>query len=360
MNSRQSCLHKRDSPRIVQETVSKAFGHWGVFVAHRPCLTILMSIALAILLTAFVLLMETNDDTVDSWAPDNSITFANYKEYQSTWALYEDEIYSNMLIVSLKDNPSGNVLNEETLILLLKLYDAINEIEVEHDGSIYTYQHICARYKNGNCKTVSILDLFHYDLDTITSTYNNSQITYPTAYSPYSFEDIYVPLVLGQDIQTEVIDTAYVTTTASSFQMFFYIDITMNGDALCYKWYEEFLSVAEQYGSQSDELEVYYQGYNSFNDELNQSIAADQNIVAVGFLGLFILSTVMVTRFKRMSDGTCIECDSSKSRARIGWIGFVSSMMAVSSCWGLVGGICGVKFKSIVAVSPYLLVGIGR
>ena len=106
-------------------------------------------------------------------------------------------------------------------------------------------------------------------------------------------------------------------------------------------------------------MEVFYEGYKSFDDELNSAISADQDLIAVGFLALFILSTVMVTRCKRSSNGKCIQCDGARSRARIGWIGFVSSMMAVTACWGLVGGIFGVKFKSIIVLTPYLLVGIG-
>ena len=295
----------------------------------------------------------------DLWVPDNSITFANHENYQSTWAMYEDEIVKNNLIVSLKDDPSGNVLNEENLILLLELYDTINEMEIEHNGVTYSYQDICARYENGNCRTVSILELFMYDLDTITSTYNFTNITYPSVYSPYSFGSLYVPSVLGQEISTEFIDNEYLTTSASAFSMDFWIDITMNGDEIYRKWNDEFISVAEQYGLRSNTLEVYYQGHYSFDDEIIRSVLEDAHLIAIAFFVFFIFSTAMVLRFKRSADRKCIQCDGTTCRGRIGWLGFVSSIMAVSSSWGLVGGIFGVDFEFFLIINPILLVGIG-
>ena len=290
MSSFLLCWHRHAS--FVEKTISHTLGQWGVIVTRKPLTIILLSIVVHLFLTAFVVRMETNDDTIDSWAPDTSISFANWEQYQSTWAVHEDEIKHNTLLVTLKDDPSGNVLTKETLILLLDLYDTINEIEIEHDGMQYTYQDICARYQNGNCYIQSILELFQFDLDTLTSTYNSTTITYPAVYSPYSFGHIYVPWVLGQNISTDFNGIEYVTA-ASAFEMRFWIDFSTIGQDICYKWYEQFISVAEKYKSESDELEVFYEGYRSFDAELNSTIVAAQNLIVVGFFGLFILFRVV-------------------------------------------------------------------
>ena len=74
----------------------------------------------------------------------------------------------------------------------------------------------------------------------------------------------------------------------------------------------------------------------------------------------------MVLRFrKRNKDengGKCGFCgclDPKRNRSRIGWLGIVSSVMAVGASFGLVGGLIGVKFNSVASISPFLLVGLG-
>ena len=43
----------------------------------------------------------------------------------------------------------------------------------------------------------------------------------------------------------------------------------------------------------------------------------------------------------------------------IGFIGLLSSVLAIASSFGIVGGIFGVKFNSVVQIAPFLLAGLG-
>merc|ERR1719334_1692877 len=114
----------------------------------------------------------------------------------------------------------------------------------------------------------------------------------------------------------------------------------------------------EDYGDDHDTLDIAYEGHESFDDELARAVGSDVILFVIGFNALGVFSTIMVLRFKKREDGKT-RLDFLRCRGRIGWLGIVSAGMAVLSCFGIVGGICGVPFNSVVSVAPFLLVGIG-
>ena len=144
--------------------------------------------------------------------------------------------------------------------------------------------------------------------------------------------------------------------------MVFNLDIGYYGDTLCLKWYNRFLELMEIYTDNQDIFGIAYQGYNSFNDELGRAVASDITSFVLGFILLGTFSTLMTLRFKRIKVCQYIpfyKLDKTRCRARIAWVGTISAMLAVVSSFGLVGGIMGIKFNSIVSVAPFLLVGLG-
>lgn len=238
-----------------------------------------MLFILTIFSTVFVVRMVTSGDTVDLMEPDYSISFANHNECTSTCTRCEDEININELLVSLKnlENASANAWNEEILMCLVQIFDAMNETEIEvieHNEAEYISRDICDLYGNGIVSKHSILDLCMYDMDTIMVYYNNTLRVFS------------IVMVLEQN-STTLIDTKY-STTASSLEL----------------------------TPHSDRLEIYYDEYNSLADEMN--------LVSFAFLGLF--SIVMLARFKRTTNDKCIQSDKSTSRTHVGSYGFISSI----------------------------------
>ena len=349
------CWHRNVS--IVEEGIAHVFGLWGVYVSKHPLVAIVGSLIFAGILSCFITLMESETKSYKLYAPQSALPYLNFEEYQDTWGDYEDSLALNDLIISLKDDPSGNILTEEYLLELQALYNTVNTMEITHDGTTYTYQDICYQYENGNCAVRSILDLFEYNSTTITSSFNSTEISYPSVEdSPWSYGDLYLSSVLGENITLEYVPYPIAIATPAC-SMAFYIDKSIDED-VTYKWYEEYLSVLETYGDDSDIFDIAYQGYESFDDELARAVGSDVTLFVIGFNALGVFSTLMVLRFKKNADGKC-RLDGSRCRARIGWLGIVSAGLAVLSSFGLVGGIFGVKFNSVVAVAPFLLVGIG-
>merc|ERR1719334_2207043 len=114
----------------------------------------------------------------------------------------------------------------------------------------------------------------------------------------------------------------------------------------------------EDYGDDHDTLDIAYEGHESFDDELARAVGSDIILFVIGFNALGVFSTIMVLRFKKNAEGKTT-LDFLRCRARIGWLGIISAGLAVLSSFGLVGGICQVPFNSVVAVAPFLLMGIG-
>lgn len=216
--------------------------------------------------------------------------------------IHSREVHDTMSqsIVSLEDRDNP-LQNQEILMLLAGTFYTMKETAIEHNGAQCTYKYICDLYKNHIRHRHSIFELCMYDVDTITAYCNNTKSNYPSInseYSPHIFGDIYASrMLLGLNSGTMLIDSEYLTSS-SSLRM----------------------------TSQSDRLEIYYEEHNSFGNKLDHFAVANQYLVPFAFLGLFILSTVMVTKSKRTTNHKCIQPDGSTSRTRIKWDGFISSI----------------------------------
>ena len=358
------CWYRNTS--CVEHALMKLFRKWGLFVANHPLLTIIISLSLAGALSFFMLFIENEDDLEQLYAPKGTPSWNNYIKYKETWDLYEDTIAINNAIIYDKTHPSKNILSIEYLTIFQNLYNDINSIQIEYNNTNYTYQDICYKYENGNCGTRSVLELYQFNQDIIESTFNQTIITYPAQYSSYSDKQLFIPLILGQNISTQFIPdyNIEIVTSSPAFQMTFMLDLGYYGEDLCNQWYLQFLDTMDKWADDPEiNLGVSYEGYNSFNDELTRAVASDVTSFVIGFMLLSSFSTLMILRFKRSSKSFCnrsmYKLDMKRCRGRIGWVGTISSMLAVSSSFGLVGGIFGIKFNTIVSVAPFLLVGLG-
>eukprot|EP01084_Bolivina_argentea_P160138 278870_1 len=390
------CWYRNTS--CIEHLLNKIFNKWGIFVSKHPLITIILSLILACTLSIFTFFIQSETDIENLFAPKGTISFNNYNKYKQTWQNYEDNIGTNNIIVSDKHNPSENILTTQHLLLFHKIYQDIINIEIDYNNTKYKYNDICYRYENGNCQTRSILELYQYNATIIQQQFNPINIKYPTTYSSYSYKQLFLPLVLGQNISTQMIDISNdintpspisningfhttnffstsiditsvsnyieIVTAAPAFQMSFALDIGYFGNDICLKWYDEFLNIAKEYAineQKNDLFNVSYEGYNSFNDELSRAVASDITSFVTAFMLLSVFSTIMVLRFKRNRNAKycSLRFDMLRCRGRIGWIGIISSILAVGSSFGLVGGILKIKFNSVVSIAPFLLVGLG-
>ena len=403
------CWHQHTS--CVEHGLEKLFGKWGFFVANHPLITLIFSIILAGVLSIFIINIESETLIQNLYAPKGTTSYDNYLKYQDTWAIYEDDVGFNAIIAFDKLDPNKNIFTNQYLTLWLELYSAINEMEITYNNSKYTFQDICVRYENGNCNVQSVLELYDFNQTIIDTQFDTINIGYPAPFSSYSGQNLFIPLYLGRNLtlepravtndntpsptspatsgnglqtteffstsmtNTAIIDSnveyEIVITESPAFRMQFQIDLEYWPSDLCYAWYEAFLELMQDWADDDEKNPLFtltWEGYNSFDDELTKAVASDITSFIISFVLLSVFSTVMVLRFKKRSgnkdenDGKCNFCsclDPTRNRSRIGWLGIVSSVMAVGASFGLVGGLFGVKFNSVVSISPFLLVGLG-
>ena len=402
------CWHRHTS--VVEHGLEKFFGKWGLFVANYPLITIIISTIFATILSLFITNIETETTIQNLFAPKGTTSYNNYIKYLDTWDQYEDSLGYNAIIVYDKNDPNKNIFTLEYLTLFQQLYDKIISFEVEYDNIKYSYNDICYRYENGNCATPSILQMFMYNQSQLSSEFDSTYITYPAPYSSWSNNVLFMPLVLGENITTEIVDIssssssntpsptiptngvqttqffsttpepenniitaqyAAVITGSPAFRMTFIVDIGYYGDEICELWYKEWIKTVKEFGEDEEVntlFEVAYEGYLSFEEELTRAVASDISSFVISIVLLSIFSTLVIVRCKRLpanelEDSKCacfpFRFDDTRNRSRIGWIGLISCILAVGSSFGLVGGLVGIKFNSVVSISPFLLVGLG-
>ena len=203
----------------IEHVIQRLFTKWGYFVAYHPFLTIVLSLILAASLGIFIMFIEEEPNIEQLYAPKGTTSWNNFEQYKATWQQYEDNIGINTIIVYNKSDPSNNILTIEYLSFFLSIYNNITAIEIEHDNQIYKYQDICYKYENGNCQTQSILELYHFDKNIMEQTFSIDPILYPTQYSSYSGEQLFIPLVLGQNISTHFVDISFTQNHTNSNEM---------------------------------------------------------------------------------------------------------------------------------------------
>ena len=153
-----------------------------------------------------------------------------------------------------------------------------------------------------------------------------------------------------------------------AFQCSYLIDSDSFETELLDSWEDELISKLSTLDGSLSDVSMSYDASKSFDDELTRAVASDVGAFIITFVILSVFGSIMVLRFKRQSYHFCwmktccklkFKIDPERSRAFIAIFGVLSSALAVAASFGIVGGIIGVKFNSVVSISPFLLVGLG-
>ena len=334
---------------------------WGYFVAKHPLPVILSSLVLAVIMSIGVIFIQNETDTLELYAPRESISYDNNERYEDSWGLYQDSIRTQQIYVTPKNNANlksqQNIFTAEYLIEFLKIHEEVASLEVTDSGTSYSFYDLCYEYKNGNCDLRSILAFYDFNQTQIQFGFNDTKILYPSQFSPYSDTPQLMVVLLGQNItlnaQNEVI-------ASPALSIVYGLDETLYGEDLCVKWETKYLEFMEDF--ESDYFDIAYFSHDSFNLELGAAVGSDIPSFSIAFalIGLFASLVLIRVKTNENTDGRCkYELDTKRNRAQLAIMGTVSTLCAILGCFGIVGGLFGVKFNAVVAVSPFLLVGIG-
>ena len=157
-----------------------------------------------------------------------------------------------------------------------------------------------------------------------------------------------------------------------AFQCRYFTDGDKFKDKVLEDWEDEWMDLLEDVTNDldiDDQVSLSYNAFKSFDDELSRSVASDVGTFAATFIILSILATMFVLRFRSPreentdSSGSSIcrpyVIDMTRSRGLTALFGVVGALLSVGASFGLTGGIFGIKFNSVVSVSPFLLLGLG-
>ena len=140
-------------------------------------------------------------------------------------------------------------------------------------------------------------------------------------------------------------------------------------DSLLNDWEDSWMDILASITNDlniDNEVTISYNAHKSFNDELTRAVASDVVSFSIAFSVLAIFASMLVARFKRRNLDAVNWCkcikyaiDRKRSRSAMATFGIWSSLLATGAAFGIVGGILGIKYNSVVSVSPFLLVGLG-
>ena len=358
------------------------FGKWGRFVARHPIIVIVVSFIFAGIFASFIPNMESETEGRYLWAPQGTISWDNTENYLDTWAKHDPELrYNNLIITSTANgddddndndgNQDKNVLTTSILNQALTIHNLILNITIKDE---YTFNNFCTKdYSNNeNCFIECVLEFYNFDeslISNIDLTSPSNIITYPVSYSPWAQE--YVTLLTRFGSPTtfygdDRFNYSYIVNGTPAFQCTYITDGDLWDEELLIEFEDEFINLlGDNLGMYiSDDISVTYNAEKSFDDELSRSIVSDVSTFVASFVILSTFGTLLVLRFKKMDDNNSgnickYTIYASRSRALVANFGVIAASLAIASCFGFAGGILGVKFNSIVSVSPFLLLGLG-
>ena len=204
-------------------------------------------------------------------------------------------------------------------------------MDLDYNGIHYKYNDTC--YKPDNiCQIQCIME---YETE---SEMNNLYLSL--------YELIYKP-----------INSTYIS---NSIMCIYYSDRMINDGNVLQLFDRQFIDTLSSINNPDYTLS-YYTDY-SFEDELNKAIITDTISFVMTFICLSMFVSLILMRFKKHKwcFNICpYKIDFTKSRGFMGSIGIFSAGLAVISCFGIVGGIMGVKFNAVVSITPFLLLGLG-
>eukprot|EP01084_Bolivina_argentea_P238152 400109_1 len=356
-NACARCWYDRIS--FVEHFLIVIFRKWRYFVAEHPLHVIIGALVFTALCCIGLPFIEGTSDTLDLYVPKNSVSYKNYQHYENTWKLHEDKLAPFNFFVTTHDNEDltsqDNIFSVLHLTELLRIHHQIMDIRVKYQGETYASEDLCYTFENGNCYVSSVLEFYDFNQTRIDNM-AHGDITYPSQFSWYSDSTRSMILILGQNI---TINEMYQVTATPAFGNFYAVDESLWGKDLIGLFEDEYLALMDTESSQNTIFDIAYESADSFGRELNRAIGSDVPSFVISFALIGIFASFILMRFKK-NEGLCpYKIDPLRNRSQLSMIGILSCVCAVFGSFGLVGGLFRVKWNPVVAVAPFLLVGLG-
>ncbi|CAH1261352.1 PTCHD3 [Branchiostoma lanceolatum] len=328
----------------VDRGISRLFARYGGLLARHPLPFLVLPVLLAGGLGAGMYFMASDSSVEGLYTPDNGRGKTERAEVQEHFPVNDSEAFQASRIVTFGRSASvivtskegDDVLRMSALQEVLSLYSNISGLQAQVSATNYTFADLCAMWQS-QC-VVGGYHLLNFTLEKD----ENTTIGYPWTDLPDGTRLFSGAALGGVTLGAGTEDVS----TAAAFKLTFYLrSEESEDDKLSGEWEKAFLFYMDDF--ESDIIEVSRTSSQSLEEELSQLTSRIVPRFSITF-------TVLIT-FSVLS---CMMLDMVRTKPWLGMLGVLSAGMAVVASLGLCL-YCGVRFTSVVASMPFLIVGIG-
>ncbi|XP_004693003.1 PREDICTED: patched domain-containing protein 3 [Condylura cristata] len=337
----------------LEEPLSRGFQKMGLAVGSYPWIFLLAPLLLsAVLGTGWIYLPKDKEENLEEqYTPSGSPAKAERRFVQTHFSINESYFFSpfrhsteaNFASILVVSN-TASLLDQVVLAEISQLDQAVQTLAGPRgDGTRILYTQACARYQ-GNCMPPNPL-LFTWqnnrnvDLKSITfPVYNTSQAS------------IYLAGLLGGTVLGHKVGPSHVLLSAKAMRLQYYLKtVDPQDDRHSKNWLIEFL---DQINNIEKRLALKYIQVVYFTS-LSRKLEFEATARTV--IPLFHTAYILIILFAIVS---CYRFNCIRNKMCTAVVGVISVALSVVSGFGLMLYI-GVPFVTIVANSPFLILGVG-
>ncbi|XP_078672064.1 patched domain-containing protein 3-like [Branchiostoma floridae x Branchiostoma belcheri] len=323
--------------------MSNGFKKFGRTIAKQPHVFLFVSLLVAGGLGGGLYFIDNENSIEKLYTPDNGAGKVDRGYIQDHFPINDSEHFlpSRLIttgryaaiIVRGCGQLADNVLHESVVNATVSLHENITRIVTEDRGLNYTS--VCARWES-EC-VVTGLDI----LDYIAAQVPNVTVGYPLQ------DRIFSGAVLGGVTLVEDGADTITVEKATALKLIYHLRSSSEEDEESSEaWERAVLSYMATFSS--DSIDVTWSTSRSLETEIS-----DLTISTVPALAAYTGSILMA--FAILS---CLMIDPVRSKPFLGMVGVLGAGMAVLATIGLMS-YCGIKFNTLVAAMPFLVIGVG-
>ncbi|XP_035699031.1 patched domain-containing protein 3-like [Branchiostoma floridae] len=322
--------------RWIDDKLRRMFYHVGRAVAFLPAPFILLPLIASGLLGYFgISKLAISDDLEYLFTPENNQARLDRDAMEAVDFFPTDNVaWGSTARVIIQAADGKDVLfRDDVFAEVLRFH---NVLRTTNTTSGVSFDDLCIRVTDGSCVVSNALQLM---IDTGSGTnLTDINLTFPY-YNPNGL-NYTLGLYLGNELGGVEFGPDRRTVLSSTALQFVYI---ISGQWST--WTDTFLQVCSEFDS--DKITVNYNTYRSLNDEL---LALPTRVIPylVAAVGLLVLFSV----------ASCMMLDWVLTKPWLAFMGVLSALLAIVSSFGLVL-LTGEQFSTLVAVVPFLLIGVG-
>uniref|UniRef100_A0A8D1VCY9 SSD domain-containing protein n=1 Tax=Sus scrofa TaxID=9823 RepID=A0A8D1VCY9_PIG len=336
----------------LEAPLSRAFGRLGWAVGSHPWVFLLLPMVLTALLGCGLIYLpkDAEEDIEEQYTPIGSPAKAERRFVQSHFTANDSYYFSfsrkstevNYAFVLVVSN-SASLLQRESFLEIEKVDEAVRALSVMgENGTQIQYNEVCSRHQGYCAPSNPLLLAWRTNRD-----FNLRNITYPIF--SLAGRITYLAGVLGGTVLGESLGPSHLLLEAKAMRLGYFLKTGEEDNQRSKTWLMHFLNQVKDLEKSLalETIQVVY--FTSLSRQLEFE-ATSKTVIP-----LFHLAYLLIIIFAVIS---CYRFDCVRNKMWVAAFGVISAALAVVSVFGLMLYI-GVPFVTIVANSPFLILGVG-